>query len=309
MENIKANIAPEMFEDLVQDPSKKQEIVRPSISYWQDAFRRFKKNKASVVAIIFIIILIFAAIFAPFLTPYDYFDQNLDRANELPSSEHIFGLDNFGRDIFTRVLYGARISLTVGFAAAFFTIFIGILYGGISAFIGGTTDIVMMRILEILSGVPNLLVLILLMVVLGPGMTSIILAMGLTSWIGMARMVRGEVLRLREQEFVLAARVMGISNKNILIRHLIPNAIGSILVNLTFTIPSAIFNEAFLSYLGLGVSAPMASWGVLSSDAVETFTSYPLQLVFPSLAIMLTVLSFNYLGDGLRDSLDPKMRK
>ncbi len=302
-------IATGMFEPLPKNPNKLNEIVRPSVSYWRDAWRRFKKNKASMAGLIFIGILILCAIFAPLLTPYEYYEQDLLRVNELPSFAHPFGLDHFGRDILTRVLYGARISLMVGFAAAFFTIFIGILYGGIAGFAGGRVDVIMMRVLEVLNGVPNMLVLILLMVLLGPGLLSIVLAMSFTAWIGMARMVRGEVLRLREQEFVLAARVMGISNKNILLRHLVPNAIGIILVNLTFTIPNAIFNEAFLSFLGLGVSAPMASWGVLSSEAVTTFQTYPTQLLFPSLAIMFTILSFNYLGDGLRDSLDPKMRK
>jgi oligopeptide transport system permease protein len=167
----------------------------------------------------------------------------------------------------------------------------------------------MMRIVDILSGIPSLLYLILLMVTLGPGLQSIIIAMSITGWLGMARMVRAEVLKLREQEFVLAAKALGISDFKILLRHLIPNSMGTILVNLTFSIPNAIFSEAFLSFLGLGVSAPKASWGVLSSEAVQTFQVYPHQLFFPSLAICLTILAFNYLGDGLRDAMDPKMRR
>lgn len=299
----------ELFEDLPRTEANANAITRPSISYGQDAFRRFRKNKAATVGAVLVILLIFAAVFADVLTPYTYYEQDLSQTNRGPSAEHWFGQDNFGRDILTRVLYGARISLTVGFSAALFTSVIGILFGGIAGYMGGRVDTIMMRVLEVLSGVPNMLVLILLMVVMGAGMSPIILAMGLTSWTGMARMVRAEVLRLREQEFVLAAHVMGISNWKILTRHLVPNAIGTILVNLTFTIPGAIFQESFLSFLGLGVSAPMASWGVLASDSLQFFMTYPSQLLFPSLAIMLTILSFNYLGDGLRDSLDPKMRK
>lgn len=308
------DITPEIFDQLPVGQQQGNAIVRPSVTYGQDAWRRFRNNKLAMFGAVVVVVLILAAIFADVITPYSYYEQNLGEANRGPSADHWFGQDNFGRDILTRVLYGARISLTVGFAAALFTTVIGVLYGGISGYIGGRVDTLMMRIIEVLSGVPNMLVLILLMVAMdtGPGsggMWPIILAMGLTTWIGMARMVRGEVMRLREQEFVLAAHVMGISNRKILLRHLVPNAIGTILVNLTFTIPGAIFHEAFLSFLGLGISAPMASWGVLASDSLQLFMTYPSQLLFPSLAIIITVLAFNYLGDGLRDALDPKMRK
>lgn len=309
MQNQQPDLSAALFEPLQKDAQAGNEIVRPSVTYGQDAWRRFRKNKAAMFGAVVVILLVLAAILADVITPYSYYEQDLSQTNTGPSAAHWFGQDNFGRDIFTRVLYGARISLTVGFSAAFCTMVIGILYGGISGYVGGRVDTIMMRILEVLAGVPNMLILILLMVVMGSGMWPIILAMALTSWISMARMVRAEVLRLREQEFVLAAHVMGISNRQILLRHLVPNAIGTILVNLTFTIPNAIFQEAFLSFLGLGVSAPMASWGVLASDSLQLFMSYPSQLIFPSLAIMLTILSFNYLGDGLRDALDPKMRQ
>jgi oligopeptide transport system permease protein len=308
MQDLQLDLSPDLFEPLTRNAHAADDIVRPSVTFGQDAWRRFRENRMAMFGAAFIILLVIAAIFADYLTPHSYYEQDLSQTNQGPSLMYWFGRDNFGRDIFTRVLYGARISLLVGFSAALFTTFIGILYGGISGFAGGRTDMLMMRILEVLSGVPNMLILILLMVVMGSGIWPIILAMGLTSWTGMSRMVRAEVLRLREQEFVLAARVMGIPNKQILLRHLVPNAVGTILVNLTFTIPTAIFQEAFLSFLGLGVSAPMASWGVLASDSLQLFTSYPSQLIFPSLAIMITVLSFNYLGDGLRDALDPKMR-
>lgn len=299
----------ELFQDLPSEERKLNQITRPSVSYGQDAWRRFRKSKPAMIGALVVTLLVLAALFADVITPYSYYEQDLNSVNIGPSSEHWFGQDNFGRDVLTRVIYGARISLTVGFSTALFTMVIGILYGGVSGYAGGRVDTIMMRILEVLLGVPNMLVLILLMVVMGAGMWPIILAMGLTSWTSMARMVRAEVMRLREQEFVLAAHVMGVSNWRILIRHLVPNAIGTILVNLTFIIPSAIFSEAFLSFLGLGVSAPMASWGVLASDSLQLFMTYPYQLLFPSAAIMITILSFNYLGDGLRDALDPKMRR
>ena len=219
------------------------------------------------------------------------------------------GTDGLGRDVWIRILYGARISLLVGLVASLVNLVIGVIYGGISAYEGGKLDNIMMRIVDIINSVPSLLVVILLMVVIKPGLQTIILTIGLIYWVGMARLVRGQVLSLKEQEFVLAAQTIGVSKFKIIMKHLIPNAMGPIIVALTMSIPSAIFTESFLSFIGLGVSAPMASWGTLANDALGGIRSYPYQLLAPSFAIALTMFAFNFLGDGLRDALDPRLRK
>ncbi len=285
------------------------EFVRPSLSYWQDAWTRLKRDKLAILGLAIILIILLLAIFAPLLSPYEYDEQNFMVANEPPNFEHWFGTDMFGRDLFVRVLYGARISLAVGFLASLINLFIGVIYGGIAGFAGGRVDNIMMRIVDVIYSVPVMIYVILLMVVVGPGLQSIFITLGISYWASMARMVRAEVMRLKNEEFVLAARVLGASDTRILLRHLIPNSMGAILVTLTFSIPSAIFTEAFLSFVGLGVSAPMASWGVLSSDAMGMLAIYPYQLFFPAAAISITILAFNFLGDGLRDALDPKLRK
>lgn len=297
------------FERLPIEEKSSNEIVRKSMSFWQDAWRRIKMDKLAMMGLIFVIIITFIAIFAPVLTKYSYSSQDLSNPNALPNISHWFGTDQFGRDLFTRVIYGARISMTVAYVTAILTLVIGTLYGGISGYLGGNADNIMMRIVDILSGIPTMLYLILLMVVLGPGLKSIIISMGISGWLGMARMVRAQVLTFKQQDFILAAKTLGVGNRRILLKHLLPNCMGVIIVNLTFSIPGAIFTEAFLSFIGLGVSAPMASWGVLASDAVETYMVYPHELLFPSLAICITILAFNFLGDGLRDALDPQMRK
>ncbi|MBO8128629.1 MAG: ABC transporter permease [Peptococcaceae bacterium] len=284
-------------------------IVRPSTTYWQDAWRRLKKHRLAVVGLIIIGILALMAIFGPLLSPYSYSDQSLDETNQPPSAKHWFGTDNLGRDLFTRVLYGARISLAIGFITSFISLGIGVTYGAISGFFGGRVDAFMMRIVDILYGLPFLLYVILLLVIMGPGLGPIFIALGIVYWLNMARIVRGEILSLKEREFVLAARTIGVSPKRIIMRHLVPNAMGPIIVTMTLVIPEAIFSEAFLSYIGLGVSAPVASWGVLASDGYTAIRTYPWQLFFPAAFISITMLAFNFLGDGLRDALDPRMRR
>ena len=207
------------------------------------------------------------------------------------------------------MLYGARISLSIGIVASLLNFLIGVTYGGIAGFMGGRVDRIMMNIVDVLYSIPVLLYVILLMVVLKPGLTNIFIALGIGYWLQMARIVRGQILSMKEQEFVLAARTIGASRRRILIKHLIPNAIGAIVVTLSLCIPDAIFTEAFLSFIGLGVSAPMASWGVLASEGVTSLKAYPFQLFFPAIAISVTMLAFNFLSDGLRDVLDPKMRR
>lgn len=299
----------EMFKPIEKDIKGAEAIVRPSVTYWQDAWRRLKQNRGAMIGLWTIVAIIVIAIFGPMISPYSYSDQNLEDQNQFCSSQHWLGTDDLGRDLLTRIMYGARISLTVGFLASLINLTVGVIYGGISGFYGGKVDNVMMRIVEVLNAIPMLLYVILLMVILEPGLQNILIALGLVYWLGMARIVRGQVLSLKEQDFVLAARTIGASNWQIITRHLIPNAMGPIIVTATLNIPSAIFTEAFLSFIGLGVNAPMASWGVLASDALQSFRSYPWQLFFPAIAISITMFAFNFLGDGLRDALDPKQRK
>lgn len=286
-----------------------QEDRKSSTGYWQDAWIRLKKDRAAMLGMGFILFMMLSAIFIPMVSGISYADQDLSQTNLPPSMEHYFGTDNLGRDMFIRVLYGARISLSIGVVASLINLFIGVLYGGISGFVGGRTDRIMMNIVDILYSVPTLLYVILLMVVFKPGLLNIYIALGISYWLQMARIVRGEVLKIKEQEFVLAARSMGASSRRILFRHLVPNAVGVIIVSLSLSIPDAIFTEAFLSFIGLGVSAPMASWGVLCNDGINTMRAYPFQLFFPAVAISLTMLAFNFFSDGLRDALDPKMRR
>ncbi len=248
--------------------------------------------------------------------------------DKVSNSTYLWGTDMLGRDMLTRVMYGARISLTVAFVATIVNFFIGILYGSISGYSGGSVDNYMMRIVDIINSIPLVLYVILLMVLLrevviditifghyfvifkgGAGLGTIIIALGSIYWVGMARLVRGQILGLKEQEFVLAARTIGVSKFKIITRHLVPNAMGPIIVSMTMMIPSAVFTEAFLSFIGLGISAPKASWGTLANDALSGLTTYPYQLFFPSAAIAITMLAFNFLGDGLRDALDPRLRK
>ena len=300
---------PSLFEPLSQEQKMHSEIMRPSLTYWSDAWRRLRHDKLALSGLIVIVMILILAVFGPMLSPYEYDAMDFMIINEPPNLSHWFGTDIFGRDLFVRVMYGARISLSVGFMASIISLFIGVIYGGISGFAGGRTDDIMMRIVDVIYSVPMMIYVILLMVVVGPGLKSIFITLGITYWAPMARIVRAEIMRLKNEEFILAARVIGASPKRILLRHLIPNAMGSVLVTLTFSIPGAIFTEAFLSFVGLGVSAPMASWGDLSNDAVSTLSMYPWQLFFPAAAISITILAFNFLGDGLRDALDPKLRK
>ncbi len=297
------------FEPLIVDQAEAEKIVGESTSYWKDAWRRFKKNKLATFGVIVIVLLAVMAFIGEPISGESYDKTNLMNVNKSPSADHWFGTDNLGRDVFARTWYGAKISLFIGLMASLIDLVIGVIWGAAAGFFGGKVDEYLMRIADILYGVPYLLVVILLMVIMPKGLWTMIIAMTITGWISMARIVRGQVMQLKSEEYILASSSLGASNSRLLFRHLIPNTLGPILVTLTLTIPTAIFTEAFLSYLGLGVPAPRASWGTMSSDALSAFQYYPYQLFFPAFFICLTILAFNVIGDGLRDALDPKERK
>lgn len=299
----------EQFRPIPKDLARAQQIVRPNTTYWQDAWRRLKKNPMAIVGLAIIAFMLLAAIAGPWFSRYSYSDQDYSMTYSPPSAKHWFGTDGLGRDLFVRVLYGARISLAIGFFASLINLTVGVLYGGLSGYLGGRVDNIMMRIVDVLYTVPLVMVVILLMVVFSPGLKNILVALGLVYWVGMARIVRGQVLSLKEQEYILAARMVGAKRWRVLLRHLIPNSMGPIIVTATLNIPQAIFLEAFLSFIGLGVAAPMASWGVLADEGSQAMMSYPHLLFFPAAAICVAMLAFNFLGDGLRDALDPRMRR
>lgn len=298
----------ELFEELDSSEKDSEFVAMESKTYLQDAWSRFRRNKLALVGLVFICAMILAAIFVPIFSPYTYDGQDLTARNAGSSWQHPFGTDKFGRDILVRVMYGARISLSVGFAAAILNLIIGVTYGGICGYIGGKVDLVLMRIVDILYSVPTLLYVILIMLVFGSNIFSVLLAISISSWVGMARQVRAQVMSLKEQEFAQAAFVIGASRRHILFKHLVINCIGPIIVNTTLMVPSAIFTEAFLAFVGIGISIPMASWGTMANDARAQLMLYPMQMVWPVAAICLTMLSLHFIGDGLSVALDPRER-
>jgi oligopeptide transport system permease protein len=300
---------PGLWDPLPPELQSPDKVVRPSLTYFQDAWRRFRRNPTAMFGLVLVAAIVLLAILGPMISRHSYWEQDLNRVNETPGGEYPFGTDGLGRDLFVRVMTGGRISLAVSFITTFVSCLIGILYGGAAGYAGGRMDNVMMRVVDVIWTIPLMLYAILLMVWLGTGLHNILIAITLVYWVSMARIVRGQVMNLKEQEFVLAALVQGASTWRILIRHLIPNAMGSILVTATMMIPGAVFTESFLSFIGLGISAPLASWGSLCSDSLGALRSYPHQLFFPALFICATMLGFNFVGDGLRDALDPRLRR
>ncbi len=286
-----------------------ERISTQPVSFVTDAWRRFKANRTALFGLALLVVFLLAAFVGPLFVSHSYADQSLVLRDKPPSAEYMFGTDALGRDLLVRILYGGRISLAVAFFAGVVQLLVGVVYGAVAGLRGGRIDNVMMRIVDIMDTIPSTIYVILLAVILKPGLTNIFLAIGVVYWTSMARLVRAQVLALKEQEFMLAARALGASRWRLVLRHLIPNAMAPIIVELTFSVPRAIFTESFLSFIGLGVSAPMASWGVLASDGFQGLRSYPWQLAFPAAAIILTTLAFNFVGDGLRDALDPKLRK
>ena len=275
-------------------------------SLFRAALIRLTTNKLSLVSLVYIIFLVLIALITPFIAPYDYADQNLALGASPPSPDHLLGTDTLGRDLLTRMMYGSRISLMVGFLATSVALVIGVIWGTIAGSTGGKTDAIMMRIVDTLYGIPFIILIILLMVIFGRNLILLFLAIGAVEWLTMARIVRSQVLNLSKQEFILSAQAMGVRKINIIFRHLIPNAMGPVIVYATLTVPQIMLLESFLSFLGLGVQPPLSSWGLLIRDGAVSMEEYWWLLIFPSLAFSLTLFSLNFIGDGLRDAIDPR---
>ena len=299
----------QLFRKLSKEEKNDEFIAIESKTFFQSVKAEFTKNKRAVFGLIVLVIVVLMAILGTVFSPFSYEDQNIALRNAAPTAQHLFGTDKMGRDIFVRILYGARISLGVGIVAAIVNLILGTLYGGIAGYVGGKTDMVMMRFVDIIYSVPSMLYIVLIMLWLGAGVSSIILGISITCWIGTARIVRSQVKSLREQEFTMAAFVLGASPKRILVKHLLVNAMGPIIVNITLMVPQAIFTEAWLSFIGVGISAPKASWGTLCDAASELIMVYPMQTIYPLVAICLTIISFNFVGEGLERALDPKRKR
>jgi oligopeptide transport system permease protein len=303
---------------------------RPEVNLWKDAFRRLLKNKMAVLGGIIVIVLLILAIFAPYIAPYHFAEGSLKDNYAKPGTKYLLGADFMGRDLLSRIIYGTRISLSVGIVGAVTAFIIGVLYGVVSGYYGGKIDNVMMRFVDIMYGFPTLLLIILMMVLFKStfavttpgsfaatlsaidrafgGLFFIFIGIGITAWLNMARIARGMALSLREKEFVEAARATGNSNLRIILKHVLPNLIGPCIVRVTLAIPRYITFEAFLSFIGLGVNPPTPSWGMLISEGYQAMRSYPHLAIYPGVALAITMMAFNFLGDGLRDALDPRMK-
>lgn len=306
---LNVQLKPEDFQRVGVDQKQAEVIQRESLSAWRDAWERLRQNKLAMASLVVLALIVVAALYGPRLLHYDYATNDLLNTNKPPSAEHWFGTDELGRDMWVRTWTGARISLTIGLAAALIDLLIGMIYGGIMGYFGGRIDEAMNKFSEIIYSIPYLLVTILLLVVMKPSIVTIIVALCVTGWINMAWIVRGEMMQLKNREFVLASRSMGAGSGRLIFRHLLPNAVGPIIVTLTLTVPNAIFAEAFLSFLGLGVQPPKASLGSMIESALTGWNLYPWRMLFPAALIALIMLAFNLFGDGLRDALDPKLKK
>jgi len=305
-----AELSKEKFQIIGCNNLDSEGILRPSMTYWQDAWRRLKKNKVAMISLVLLGLIVLMTIIGPMIGKFEYQATNNDMLNVKPNSTYWFGTDTLGRDLFSRIWVGGRISITIGIVGAIVDTVVGTIYGGIAGYLGGIADDIMMRILEILVSIPYLVLVILIRVLMDQGgMAPLIIAMTITGWCYMARLVRGQLLQIKEQEYVLAAKALGANASRVIAKHLVPNTLGVMIVAITFDIPGFIFAEAFLSFLGIGVQSPMTSWGALAAAGQQNLMFYAYQLIFPAVAISLTMLSFNLLGDGLRDALDPKLRQ
>lgn len=273
---------------------------------WFDAVERLKKNKLAIFSALVLIFLVVLTLFAPLLAPHTYYEQNLDLGAVPPNATYWFGTDTLGRDQFSRIIYGTRVSLLVGFVATIVALIIGVSWGIVAGFFGGRIDSFMMRIVDVLYGLPFIIFIVLLMVIFGRNIWLLFLAIGAVEWLTMARIVRSQVLGLKNQEFVMAAQALGVKNLSLFVRHILPNILGTIVIYATLTIPQVMLLEAFLSFLGLGVQPPMSSLGTLIRYGVESMEEYPWMLIFPGIVFSLTLYCLNFFGDGLRDAIDPK---
>lgn len=300
---------PHDFDALLPDTLNREEIARPETTYFKDVWRTLRKRKTALVSLVILAFMVFMVIFGPMMNEYTYYTNDYDAVNQPPSAEHWFGTDTLGRDLWTRVWVGGRVSLIIALAATVIPYTIGMIVGGISGYLGGKVDMVIMRLVDILMGIPSMIYNILLMIVLGSGnIITLIIAFTVTGWLGAARSTRGMVLQLKAREFVMASETLGASPMCIVFKHLLPNTLGISVVGMTMMVPNVIFAEAFLSFIGLGVAPPNPSWGQLIKTASDVFKSYPYQFIIPCLCISVTLLSLNLLGDGLRDALDPRLR-
>ena len=289
-----------------QQPQIDLESLPKGVSLWQDAWYRLRRNRLAMLGLVVMVLITLLCLLTPWIAPYGYEEQNLRLGATPPSWQHWLGTDNFGRDMLTRILYGGRVSLMVGFTATAVALFIGVSYGAIAGYLGGRVDTAMMRLVDIFYALPFMIFIILLMVVFGRHILLLFLAIGAVEWLTMARIVRGQVQSIRQQEFIEAALSLGLPTSTIIRRHVIPNVLGPVIVYTTLTIPNVMLLEAFLSFLGLGIQPPQSSWGLLISAGVETMEEYAWLLIFPGLVLTITLFALNFLGDGLRDALDPR---
>lgn len=313
-ENTKSNmedmsLTDDLFERVGTKGLSGEELGKKSLTYWADVWRRFRENKLALFGMILLVTIVVLLFVGPVISGKDYQYMDPSQKDLLPNSEYWFGTDDMGRDLFTRVCVGGRISIYIGLCCTVVMFVIGALVGALAGLKGGLVDDIIMRICEFVGNLPYLIIVVILSIVLGRSLFSLVFAMSLTAWVGTARMVRGQILQIKEQDYVQAAKALGADTKRIIIKHLLPNTLGIIMVDITMSVPGFIFSEAFLSYIGLGVRPPETSWGALASAGQQQLMFYPHQLFFPCLLIVLTILSFHLIGDGLSDALDPKLRQ
>ena len=308
MDSQESPVVDPRFQPLDASRQASPAAPRRATTGWRPGWKRFTRNKVAVLCLGLLLVLIAMALIGPHINPYRFDQTNYDASFHRPSGQFWLGTDSFGRDQWTRLWQGTRISLFIGVLAAVLDLVIGVTFGAVSAYLGGKTDLIMQRVIDVLVGIPNLIVVILLILVLTPGIATIVIAMTITGWVGMARLARSEVFKLKELDYVLAARGLGASTSRIIFVHFVPNMAGLILINMMFTIPTAIFTEAFLSFIGLGLQEPAASLGVLINTGYHSMQTNSYLLVYPALVIVALMVCFNVIADGLRDVLDPKMR-